>query len=89
MPKMPRSELSPDEEVAGKIVAHRVGGMPIARDVLGAEDGTHDLDIELPDGRRIPLEVTSSGRRGDRIPPPGGTSPDSSVVAWGVVAREG
>ena len=61
MPKMPRGELSPDEELAGEIVAQQVGGVPLARDVLGAEDGTHDLDIELPDGRRIPLEVTSAG----------------------------
>ena len=58
---MPRGELSPDEEAAGKIVAQHVGGVPVARDVPGAADGTHDLDIELPDGRRIPLEVTSAG----------------------------
>jgi hypothetical protein len=58
---MPRGELSPDEETAGKIVAQQVGGVPVARDVPGAADGIHDLDIELSDGRRIPLEVTSAG----------------------------
>ena len=57
---MPRGELSADEEAAGKIVAHQVGGAPFARDVLGAGDGTHDIDIELPDGRCISLEVTSA-----------------------------
>ena len=61
MSKMPRGELSLDEEAAGNIIAQQIGGVPVARDVLGAMDGTHDLDIELPDGRRIPLEVTSAG----------------------------
>jgi hypothetical protein len=61
MPKMPRGELSPDEETAGQIVAQQVGGVPVARDVPGAEDGTHDIDIALPDRTRIPLEVTSAG----------------------------
>src|SRR5271155_2885845 len=56
---MPRGDLSPDEEAAGNIVAAQVGGTPVARDVLGAQDRTHDLDIELPDGRCIALEVTS------------------------------
>lgn len=58
---MPRGELSVEEELAGRIVARQLGGRPVARDVPGAADGTHDLDIELPDGEGISLEVTSAG----------------------------
>jgi hypothetical protein len=49
---------------AGTIVARQLGGTPIARDVPGGAEGTHDLDVELPDGRRIALEVTSAGDEG-------------------------
>ena len=55
-----RGQLSADEEAAGKIVAQLLGGTHEARDVRGAPDGTHDLDILLADGSRVPLEVTSS-----------------------------
>ncbi len=58
---MPRGELTPDEEAAAEIVAQQLGGTAIPRDVPGAGDRTHDFDIELPDGRLIPLEVTSAG----------------------------
>jgi hypothetical protein len=58
---MPRGALSPEEESAGTIVAQQVGGKLVALDVLGAPDATHDLDVLLPDGRRIALEVTSAG----------------------------
>jgi hypothetical protein len=56
---MPRGELSVDEKAAGTIVARQVGGKRIIpRDIPGAPDGMHDLDIELPDGRMIAVEVT-------------------------------
>jgi hypothetical protein len=48
--------------VAGNIIAQQMGGVPVARDVLSAEDGTHDLDIELPDGHRIPIEVATGAK---------------------------
>jgi len=57
---MPRGELRTDEEAAGKIVAQQLGGTAVPRDVPGAANATHDFDIELSDGRRIPLEVTSA-----------------------------
>jgi hypothetical protein len=57
---VPRGEPDPYEEAAGQIVAQQLGGQLHAQDVLGAPAGTHDFDIELPDGRRIPLEVTSA-----------------------------
>lgn len=58
---MPRGELSVDEKAAGRIVAQQVGGAKaIPRDVPGAPNGTHDLDVELPDGRVIAVEVTSA-----------------------------
>jgi hypothetical protein len=57
---MPRGVLSTDEEAAGRIVASQVGGTLIPRDIPGAPDGTHDLDIELPDGSVIAVEVTSA-----------------------------
>jgi hypothetical protein len=58
---VPRGALSWDEEAAARIVAQHTGGTYRARDVLGAEERTHDLDIDLPDGGRIALEVTSAG----------------------------
>jgi hypothetical protein len=57
---MPRGVLSADEEAAGTIVARYVGGTVVPRDVPGAPDGTHDLDIVLPDGSVIAVEVTSA-----------------------------
>jgi hypothetical protein len=57
---VPRGELDPEEEAAGEIVAELLGGAAVARDVLGADAKTHDLDIERPDGQRISLEVTSA-----------------------------
>lgn len=57
---MPRGELDPDEKAAGEIIAKLLGGKAIPRDVPGADEKTQDLDIELPDGRRFPLEVTSA-----------------------------
>ncbi len=57
---MPRGHLDLEEQTAGKIVAEQLGGTPVPRDVPGAPDGTHDLDIVIADGRRVPLEVTSA-----------------------------
>ncbi len=56
---MPRGGFEPDEETAGKIIAQQLGGTPLARDVPGAGEGVHDLDIKMPDGQRVPVEVTS------------------------------
>jgi len=56
---MPRGALSTDEAAAGRMVARQVGGTVVPRDVPGAPDGTHDLDIEMPDGSVIAVEVTS------------------------------
>jgi hypothetical protein len=52
--------LRPEELAAGNIIAQQLRGVPVARNVLGAEDRTHDLDVVLPGGRRIALEVTSA-----------------------------
>lgn len=60
---MPRGDLSAEEEAAGKIVAKHLAGTYEARDVHGAPDATHDLDVVLADGRRVALEVTSAGDR--------------------------
>lgn len=60
---MPRGELSAEEEEAGRIVAQHLGGSYEARDVRGAPDATHDLDVVLADSRRAALEVTSAGDR--------------------------
>jgi hypothetical protein len=60
---MPRGELDRKEEAAGKIVAGQLGGTCEARDVPGAPDATHDLDVVLDDGSRVPVEVTSFGDR--------------------------
>jgi hypothetical protein len=58
---MPRGDLDPGEEAAGEIVAKLLGGTAVPRDVPGADEKTHDLDIKLPDdGRCIALEVTSA-----------------------------
>lgn len=57
---MPRGVLSADEKAAGGIVARQVGGTVVPRDVPGAPDGTHDLDIKMPDGSVIAVEVTSA-----------------------------
>jgi hypothetical protein len=56
---VPRGELDPEEEAAGEIIAKLLGGTAVPRDVPGADEKTHDIDIEMPDGRRISLEVTS------------------------------
>ena len=58
---MPRGELSTEEVLAGRIVAQHLDGTCQARDVRGAPDATHDLDVRLKGGRRIALEVTSAG----------------------------
>jgi hypothetical protein len=57
---MPRGVLSADEKAAGTIIARYVGGTVVPRDVPGAPDGTHDLDIALPSGSVIAVEVTSA-----------------------------
>jgi hypothetical protein len=57
---VPRGDLDSDEKAAGEIVAELLGGTAVPRDVRGAAEKTHDLDIELPDGRRFSLEVTAA-----------------------------
>jgi hypothetical protein len=49
--------LSEEERAAGAIVAQQLGGHEIERD---GQRGSHDFDVELPDGRTIALEVTSA-----------------------------
>jgi hypothetical protein len=49
-----------EEIAAADIVATRVGGQAVPRDVPGAPDTTHDFDVQLADGRAIALEVTSA-----------------------------
>lgn len=44
---------------AAVVVAERVGSSERLRDSAGARAGTHDVDIALPDGRLIALEVTT------------------------------
>ena len=46
-------------EAAWTLAALR-SGRPIRRDMPGAAPGTHDFDVQLPHGRIIALEVTSS-----------------------------
>ncbi len=57
---MPGRALKAEEVAAGEIVAGHVGGEAKPRDVPGAPDASHDVDIKLLDGRRIALEVTSA-----------------------------
>lgn len=54
-------ELTPAEKAAGEMVAEALGGSAISRD---GERGSHDFDIELPDGRTIALEVTAAADGG-------------------------
>jgi hypothetical protein len=54
------SALPPEEQQAGDIVAAHLGGTVHPRDISGAPPETHDLDVMLPDGRRIAVEVTSA-----------------------------
>jgi hypothetical protein len=45
-------DLSPLEKAPGEVVARRLSGTYEPRDVAGAPDGTHDLDVVLQDGSR-------------------------------------
>jgi hypothetical protein len=60
---VPRGELDRNEQVAGQIVAQQLGGQECARDVVGAPEKTHDLDVNVPGDRTVALEVTSAGDR--------------------------
>jgi hypothetical protein len=53
-------EPSESELAAATIVADDLGGMWVSRDGAAASDGMHDFDVELPDGRRVALEVTGA-----------------------------
>jgi hypothetical protein len=57
---MPRGDLDSEEVAAGEIGTKLLGGNAVPRDVPGAAAKTHDLDIELDNGRRFALEVTSA-----------------------------
>lgn len=48
------------ELAAGQFLAKALDGRRVACDIAGAPDGTHDFEIEVSDGPRIALEVTSS-----------------------------
>ncbi len=53
--------LSPEEAAAGAIVAQALGGIVVPRDIEGAPEETHDLDVvEIPLLGRVALEVTSA-----------------------------
>jgi hypothetical protein len=52
-----------DERDAEQIVALVTCGTSHTRDIASAPPGTHDFDIELPDGRIIAVEVTRSNAR--------------------------
>jgi len=59
---MSGSALSSQELAAGEIVAHALGGLVVPRDVKGAGDETHDLDVvDVPRLGRVAVEVTSAG----------------------------
>ena len=47
-----------DQVHAETIVAKQTGGKSSSRDVPGAPPGTHDFDVQLPDGRLLAVEVT-------------------------------
>lgn len=49
-----------EEIAAASIVAMQLGGKAHSRDGVRAPEGMHDFDIELSDGRRVALEVTSA-----------------------------
>jgi hypothetical protein len=52
-----------EERAAGAIVAWELEGWWEPRDVPGAPEETHDLDVHIPGGRTVALEVTSAGDR--------------------------
>lgn len=53
-------EPSREELAAADIVARHLGGTSESRDGVTVRQGMHDFDIELADGRRVALEVTSA-----------------------------
>lgn len=58
---MPGRSVKAEEVAAGEIVVGQLGeGEATPHDVLGAPDESHDVDIQLPGGRSIALEVTSA-----------------------------
>jgi hypothetical protein len=52
-----------EERAAGAIVAWELEGWWEPRDVPGAPEETHDLDVHIPGDRTVTLEVTSAGDR--------------------------
>lgn len=52
--------MDPLERLAADTVASATGGIAEPQDLPGAPPGTHDFDVELPDGRVLALEVTRS-----------------------------
>jgi hypothetical protein len=51
------------EEWARTVVTSLLGATSVRRDVPGAPDSTYDLDVSVPDGRTIALEVTQDADR--------------------------
>ena len=45
--------------MAAEVVAELLSGSCEPRDGMGAPEGMHDFDVELPDGGRVALEVTT------------------------------
>ena len=60
---MTSQRISVDERAAGAIVAWELKGWWKPRDMPGAPERTHDLDVYLPGDRTLALEVTSAGDR--------------------------
>ena len=48
------------ELAAANIVTGALGGSWVSRDVIGAPEGMHDFDVNVPDARYIALEVTGA-----------------------------
>jgi len=71
-------KLDPSEHAAATIVAGLVNGRDEPRDIDEAPEGTHDFDIDIPDGCRIALEVTAPTIR---------TSAASTKLGSGTIGR--
>ena len=58
--------VSPEEQRAAKLLVEMLGAERwTPRDVDGADAGTHDLDLEMPDGSVIAVEVTRDASEAD------------------------
>jgi hypothetical protein len=60
---MTGQQIDVEERAAGAIVASELEGWWEPRDMPGAPEGTHDLDVHAPQGCTVAVEVTSAGDR--------------------------